>query len=333
MALNRHVESITTAFRPVYPVYPVRCAVGRYELTNVTIVVMSMSVGAEGCPDPFECVWVIDDGRLGKITHMQVLIIVSALLLSVQCGFAASITLTGTIRDFLYDGTPAGSYNGFTGQGQPDFQNALGDDRGIVEVQLGADGKPVYASATTTPTTHGKAYFDMWFRDTPGYNVSIPYTITATETSPGSGVYDYQNFNFFPIDGQLFGNQGSNHNYSFTYELPTMFTYTPGQSFSFTGDDDVWVFIDGKRVIDLGGVHGGESASVNLDTLGLTVGNGYSLNFFFAERHTVASNLRFETSIPLQTQPPSAVPEPGTLASVVLGLTGLALVRMRRHSH
>ena len=55
--------------------------------------------------------------------------------------------------------------------------------------------------------------------------------------------------------------------------------------------------IDGKRVIDLGGTHTAQEARVDLDTLGLVRGRTYPLDFFFAERHTVDSNLLIETSI------------------------------------
>ena len=87
-------------------------------------------------------------------------------------------------------------------------------------------------------------------------------------------------------------------------ESPTT-TYRGGETFRFRGDDDVWVFIDGKRVIDLGGTHSAEDAQVALDTLSLARGRSYPLDFFFAERHTVDSNLLIETTIVFdEFQPP-----------------------------
>ncbi|MBN1773667.1 MAG: hypothetical protein JXB32_20555 [Deltaproteobacteria bacterium] len=62
--------------------------------------------------------------------------------------------------------------------------------------------------------------------------------------------------------------------------------------------------INGHRVIDFGGVHGAERASVDLDavaaSLGITPCGISTLDLFFTERHTAASQFRVETTRYLQ---------------------------------
>lgn len=239
-----------------------------------------------------------------------IMAILSALLFVPLQAQGATMDITMTIRDFCDD--------------HPDFENGLGDDRGFVDCTIGSDGKPVYVGGAGTTTTHGAANFNQWYNDTPGVNMTTTKTLTATNTSADPDVYTYTNTAFFPIDGELFGNEGRAHNYHFTAEFHVEFAYETGQVFHFTGDDDVFVFINGELVIDLGGVHVAESASVDLDTLGLTPGLQYDFDFFYAERHTTLSDLIFETNIP--------IPEPATLSVVGLGGLAVLLKRRRRRS-
>jgi fibro-slime domain-containing protein len=187
-------------------------------------------------------------------------------------------------------------------------------DRDIVSDRLGADFKPVYKNPSgRTLTTHGKAAFDQWYNTVEGVNImqQIPMILTR---NPDGKTYTYDSLRagpplspgggFFPIDdgGQYatsFGNQGSAHNYSFTVEIHTVFNYHGGETFSFSGDDDVFVYIDGKLVINLGGIHGREEASIDIDSLGLDKNKPHTLDFFSAERHVVESNVKITTTLGL----------------------------------
>ena len=204
--------------------------------------------------------------------------------------------LTATIRDF----TPVT---------HPDFQRGGSSARGLVSATLGADRKPTFVAPNGSGRITSAASFDQWYRDVPGVNQRVEVPILLTETAPGSNVLTYSNGAFFPIDDQLFGNYAFGHNYHFTLEIHTSFIYRGGEVFSFTGDDDTWVYINNSLVVDLGGVHGAQSSTVALDTLNLTRGMSYQFDLFFAERQTSNSSFRINTGLQLQSNNPGYVYE------------------------
>jgi fibro-slime domain-containing protein len=161
--------------------------------------------------------------------------------------------------------------------------------------------------------------FASWYSDAQGVNQSKVVGMTLNLV-PGTNRYVFDSAQdapwntlggFFPINGELFGNYAdTNKNFHFTTQLEADFIYRAqgGQVFTFSGDDDVWVFIDGKLVIDLGGLHPRMTQTVELDRLSwLENGRQYRFKIFHAERRTTQSNFRMETTIQFSPVKPPQV--------------------------
>ena len=131
-----------------------------------------------------------------------------------------------------------------------------------------------------------------------------------------------QEVGFYPLDKNVLKNHSDltapfgtemynkydkkNHNYHFSMKAKCQFLYKKSDNlkFKFSGDDDVYLFIDNKLALDIGGAHLKRSEVLNVNEvakkLGLIDGEVYSFDFFYMERHTTDSNIMIETNMILE---------------------------------
>jgi len=206
-------------------------------------------------------------------------------------------------NDHIYGSLIAGGaiFNQQTGLHQVDNSTFPSDQCGVslvdtVGVRSFAGNGGITSAAT----------FREWFRDVLGVNQSLAGYLTLVDN--GSGIYEYRDNDFHPIDSMLLGNDGDTHNENFTLTMNVEFVYAAcmNQFIEVEGGDGLWVFIDGTLVIDLGGIDNVTKQYVDLDRVGSLVDGGvHEMKLFYASRNMQNPTFVFRTNVtPISAVPP-----------------------------
>ena len=139
------------------------------------------------------------------------------------------------------------------------------------------------------------------------------YTLSGVEDGGKNWVTGAGN-NFYPLDKVLpsyeESERGNNHNNYFGMRYDVTFKigdYVGPLNYKFTGDDDLWVVLDGKKiVIDLGGIHSAAGKTVDLwyyigQAANLTEAQkqqNHTLTILYMERGAGESNCQMEFTLP-----------------------------------
>ena len=215
-------------------------------------------------------------------------------------------------RDSQYESKGSAGSDGY-GMKMPQYSS-------LHLVKKEVDGQTVYVfnsgyDETRYDTVAGEIYNTqtdtMTTSDNPQYVYGNPLTTNRFDPlglSGGGADLGYG------MSGDTYGNMTpgatveeyySNTNYNLSLEGHAEFVYHYASDlyFTFTGDDDVYLYINGIRVLDVGAAHSIAKVKISLNdiatTCGLKEGEPARFDFFYLERHGSAANFGIETNIQL----------------------------------
>lgn len=187
------------------------------------------------------------------------------------------------------------------------------DKDGKVEFNYPEPGFFEDSDATFT-VNHKTRYLRKVYKDLKlGFEQSgDTYTLKTVKDTNGN-VLTTEGSDFYPLDGtRKFSYERSEtaHNYFFgmRYDVPFKIgDYVGPMNYEFTGDDDLWVLLDGKLVLDLGGIHSAADGTVDIwKELGKTAAQltpeekeqEHTLTVLYMERGAGKSNCKMKFTLP-----------------------------------
>lgn len=167
----------------------------------------------------------------------------------------------------------------------------------------GYDGVTYNANDGSISHVNGRSSKDMVYYTTVADTTLHPFLPTT-----GSTTFQQTNTPYFLDSGASERSAASfesqvGRDYSYSMEGHGQFVFNTEDNlyFTFEGDDDVYLFINNKMVMDIGAAHSITTSTFNLNDYikecGLKDGEMYDFDFYYMERHSYGANIRIETNI------------------------------------
>lgn len=196
-------------------------------------------------------------------------------------------------------------------QADTNMTTVTGTDRKEHSVPIYGMAVDAYKSIVLTDNGSGTYSFEAGYSGTKKdvqYDWESGTIYNGTNEGDESGFYPLEDLGY-ERPGLLKNTSftdGKHRNGSFTLRGESQFVYKEDSNlyFTFTGDDDVYMYINGVLALDLGGAHGRNSKTVNLNDLdatkyGLKEGQVATFTFFYMERCSDASTFGIKTNMEL----------------------------------
>lgn len=245
-----------------------------------------------------------------KVIVKNTLLILAATLLFASCTadvkskekeYVKTTEIPIIVRDFVPWGIEDPSLQQYK---HYDFDNINNSGNKVNHVldTLDKDKKPVLNDAYPPEemSLQSSESFAQWFRTIKDVNKEIKTSIKVLLKHLDPPLYEYEQTAFFPIDNQGFGNDEGDHNFSFTVESTFYLLYQENTpiTISCKSDDDLWLFVNGKLLIDLGGRHGNITQEITFDAKDYKAqpGDYIEIKLFKADRGVSGSIMGFSVS-------------------------------------
>ena len=132
-------------------------------------------------------------------------------------------------------------------------------EQGLVGFELSEEYLPIATGLGKTTSNRG-VDTEQWFKVVDGKSASYAGTRGMRYLAKGAE-FSFEDEEFYPLDevkfsvGDVANEDGHNHLFTMNFAVPFTVLVSGAESFGVTADDDTFVFVGDRLVLDMGGIH------------------------------------------------------------------------------